>query len=448
MMKCRFAPSPTGKLHIGNARTALITWLATRNAGGEFLLRIDDTDKERSKDEYTDAIQRDLTWLGLDWDNLAHQRDRMDLYDAKIESLKQSGRIYPCYETPEQLELKRKTLLNKGQPPIYDRGALALSADDRAQLEAEGLKPHWRFKLDLAPIQWHDAVRGDVAFHGKDLSDPVVLREDGSPLYHLCSVIDDIDFGITHVVRGEDHVSNTATHIQMFEALGGPVPIFAHLPLLSDAQGGKLSKRIGSLSIESIRVDEGLEAMAVNSLLSRLGTSDPIDAFDDLTPLVKSFDFSKFSRGTPKADPDELLRLNAKILHSLPFDVVRERLSAEHKEQINRDYWRAVRPNLERVADVSTWLNITHGAIDTPIADEDRDYIALAATCLPEGPFDDDSWSQWIAVIKGKSDRKGKGLFMPLRQTLTGMNHGPEMDKMLTLIGRERTLERLKSATA
>lgn len=442
-MKTRFAPSPTGKLHIGNARTALITWLATRHAGGEFLLRIDDTDRERSKDEYTDAIKRDLTWLGLNWDNLAHQRDRQALYDEKIAALKESGRLYPCYETPEQLELKRKTLLNKGQPPIYDRAALDLTQGEREKLEEEGLSPHWRFKLEHAEITWDDKVRGPVRFHGKDLSDPVVLREDGSPLYHLCSVIDDIDFGITDVVRGEDHVSNTATHIQMFEALGGPVPAFAHLPLLSDAQGGKLSKRIGSLSIEAIREEEGLEAMSVNALLARLGTSEPIEAFAELDPLIASFDFAKFSRGTPKADPDELYRLNAKLIHDMPFDDVKDRLSEQFKGQIDRNYWRAIRANIARVEDVEQWLSITHNNIQPIIAEEDVEYISMAALTLPEGNFTTESWGIWIAAIKEKTDRKGKALFMPLRQALTGMDHGPEMDKILPLIGRERVLQRL-----
>ena len=446
MMKTRFAPSPTGKLHIGNARTALITWLATRHGNGQFLLRIDDTDRERSKDEYTEAIKRDLTWLGLDWDELAHQRDRQEIYDQKIEELKAAGRLYPCYETPEQLELKRKTLLNKGQPPIYDRAALDLSDEERGTLEGQGLRPHWRFKLNHDEIIWDDKVRGAVRFHGKDLSDPVVLREDGSPLYHLCSVIDDIDFGITHVVRGEDHVSNTATHVQMFEALGGHVPEFAHLPLLSDAQGGKLSKRIGSLSIEAIRDEEGLEAMAVNSLLARLGTSEPIEAFDSLAPLTESFDFAKFSRGTPKADPDELLRLNAKIIHDLPFDCVKDRLSAEYQHQINRDYWRAIRPNISRVDDIEQWLSITHGTISAELDSADLDYVRMTAGLLPEGELTAESWAVWIAAIKEQTERKGKALFMPLRQALSGMSHGPEMDKLLPLIGRERALERLKKA--
>ncbi|MEE3323037.1 MAG: glutamate--tRNA ligase, partial [Pseudomonadota bacterium] len=314
-VKVRFAPSPTGMMHVGNARTALITWLFARSQQGNFLLRIDDTDQERSKKEYEDAIVESLKWLGVDWDENARQRDRLDRYDECIEKLKSEGRIYSCYETADELALKRKVQLNRGMPPIYDRAALELTDADKQKFEAEGRTPHWRFKLNHTPIVWNDHVRGEVSFKGEDLSDPVVIREDGSPLYHLCSVIDDVDYGITHIVRGEDHVSNTATHIQMFEALGAKVPDFAHLPLLSDGEGGKLSKRLGSLSIIDIRDDDGLEAMAVVSLMSRLGTSDPIEAFTDVQPIIDSFSFSKFGRGTPKFDPNELLRLNKKILH-------------------------------------------------------------------------------------------------------------------------------------
>ncbi|MFK7839946.1 MAG: glutamate--tRNA ligase, partial [Bdellovibrionales bacterium] len=326
-VRVRFAPSPTGMLHIGNARTALITWLFARSQNGHFLLRIDDTDNERSKVEYEEAIEESLRWLGLDWDEKENQKNRLARYDEQIEMLKANGRLYACYETPEELSLKRKSLLSRGKPPIYDRAALELSDEQIAGYEADGRRPHWRFKLLAEPIEWVDHIRGDVKFHGKDLSDPVVLREDGSPLYHLCSVIDDIDFNITHVVRGEDHVSNTATHVQMFEALADHVPDFAHLPLISDAEGGKLSKRLGSLSIFDIRDNEGLEPMSVCSLLSRLGTSEPIEAFSDIDPLIESFGFDKFSRGTPKLDPDELLRLNAKIMHETDFESVESRLA-------------------------------------------------------------------------------------------------------------------------
>lgn len=442
-IKYRFAPSPTGKIHIGNVRTAIITWIAARSMDGQFMLRIDDTDSERSKDEYTEALKTDLTWLGLNWDDYAHQRDRWDRYDELIQKLKDDGRLYPCYETPEQLELKRKSLLNRGLPPIYDRAALDLSDADKAKFEAEGRKPHWRFKLTHEPIIWQDLVRGEVKFEGEQMSDPVLIREDGRPLYHLCSVIDDIDFGISHITRGEDHVSNTATHVQMFEALGATPPTMAHLPLISDMDGGKLSKRLGSLSIEELREQEGIEPMAIISLLARLGTSDPIEAFMDIQPLIDSFDFSKFGRGTPKMDVREIERLNARIVHKLPYEAVKDR---PDMDGVDEKFWNNVRDNLSKVSDVKDWMHITQDKIDVSVDDADKDYIKLAADTLPDGEISEDTWSAWTSTLKEQSGRKGKELFMPLRQALTGMSHGPEMDKMIYLLGRERVLRRLQRA--
>ena len=442
-VKARFAPSPTGFLHVGNARTAIITWLFTRANNGHFLLRIDDTDRERSKDEYEQAIEDGLTWLGLDWDEKANQKDRMTRYDEVIEKLKSDGRLYACYETPEELGLKRKTQLSRGIPPTYDRAGLSLTEEQIAKHEADGRTPHWRFKLLHEAIEWNDLIRGPVAFKGEDLSDPVVLREDGTPLYHLCSVIDDIDFDITHVVRGEDHVSNTATHVQMFEAISGKAPNFAHLSLISDAEGGKLSKRLGSLSVKDIQNDDGLEAMSVNSLMARLGTSDPIEAYTNLKPLIDAFDFSKFSRSTPKFDPDELIRLNAKILHETPFDAIKDRLSDMGITNIDENFWNAVRPNIEKLEDTKTWWDMTNDALTTIIDADDKDFITQAATMLPDAPWDETTWKAWVGKIKEGTDRKGKNLFMPLRKALTGMEHGPELANLLPLLGPEKTKKRL-----
>ncbi|MAS87317.1 MAG: glutamate--tRNA ligase [Micavibrio sp.] len=439
-VKSRFAPSPTGRLHIGNIRAAIITWLFVRSQGGEFMLRIDDTDAERSKDEYTQTIKEDLTWLGLNWDSYAHQRDRFDRYNEVIQKLKDDGRLYPCYETAEELDLKRNLLLKRGKPPLYDRGALNLTDAQKAAYEAEGRRPHWRFKMNDAPIEWDDIIRGKVSFHGKDMSDPVLIREDGSPLYHICSVIDDIDFEITHVVRGEDHVSNTASHIQMMEAIGGKVPTYAHTSLISDAQGGKLSKRIGSLGISQLRDDEGLEPMAIISLISRLGTSDPIDAVKSLDEAVANFDFSKFSRGTPKFDPNDLDRLNAKLLHEMSYEEAKSRLP----EGADKTFWETVKPNLEKMRDINELYRIIYGPVE-PVID-DQDYAVAAAETLPDAPWDNTTWSTWVGAIKDKTGRKGKELFMPLRLALTGMEHGPELANMLPLIGREKTLKRLKKA--
>lgn len=440
-VKVRFAPSPTGMLHVGNVRTALITWLFARKNGGHYLLRVDDTDTERSKKEYEDAMRESLTWLGLDWDSEAWQSKRLAQYNVKIEQLKKDGRLYACYETAEELNLKRKAVLSMGKPPVYDRAALSLTDAQKSAFEAEGRKPHWRFKLNPTAIEWHDLVRGAVKFDGADLSDPVLIREDGTPLYHLCSVIDDIEFEISHVVRGEDHVSNTALHIQMFEALGAKPPIFAHLPLLSDPEGGKLSKRLGSMSILDLRDQEGLEPMAIPSLLARLGTSDPIEPCVSLQPLIDSFDFAKFSRGTPKFDTDELDRLNAKIIHHAPFASVKERLTSLGLAALDEHFWNTVRPNLSRFRDIQTWWQVAKGDVQSIVTDSD--YIQTAAALLPAEPWDKNTWSLWTNALKDKTGRKGKELFMPLREAVTGMSHGPEMADLLPLIGYAETTARL-----
>jgi glutamyl-tRNA synthetase len=438
----RFAPSPTGMLHVGNVRTALITWLFARKLGGNYLLRIDDTDVERSKKEYEDAIRESLNWLGLNWDREAWQSKRLNEYAVKIEKLKQDGRLYACYETAEELNLKRKATLSQGRPPVYDRAALNLTDAQKAEYESQGRKAHWRFKLNPTAIEWTDLVRGDVKFNGADLSDPVLIREDGTPLYHLCSVIDDIDFNITHVVRGEDHVSNTALHIQMFEALGATPPTFAHLPLLSDPEGGKLSKRLGSMSIIDLRDQEGLEPMAVPSLLARLGTSDAIEPCTSLQPLIDSFDFAKFSRGTPKFDTDELDRLNAKIIHHAPYSTVKDRLNAMGLNALDEHFWNTVRPNLSRFRDIQIWWNVAKGPITSAPAN-DHDFTTSAVELLPPEPWNNTTWKVWTDAIKEKTGRKGKDLFMPLRQALTGMDHGPELADLLPLIGANETKARL-----
>lgn len=445
-VRVRFAPSPTGLIHVGNLRTALITWLFAKHMGGSYLLRIDDTDLERSKQEYEDAIEEGLTWMGMDWDNKVRQQDRLDVYQKVIDDLKAKGRLYPCYETADELALKRKALLARGLPPIYDRAALNLTQGQVGAYEAEGRKPHWRFKLIEQPITWNDHIRGEVKFDGGLLSDPVLIREDGSPLYHLCSVIDDIEFDITHIVRGEDHVTNTATHIQMFEAIGAKPPEFAHLPLVSDAEGGKLSKRLGALSVRDLRDTEDLEPMAIANVLARLGTSDPIEAFDSYEPLIRDFAFSKFSRGSPKFDPDEMVRLNAKLVHDMPFSVAEPRIRALGYDGIDQAFWDAVKPNLERVRDIGLWWDMVNGPVKNTA--EDKDFIAKASELLPATPWDATTWKQWTDAIKDATGRKGKELFMPLRQALTGLDHGPELAALLPLIGREKALKRLAGESA
>ena len=437
----RFAPSPTGMLHVGSVRTALVCWLFARSRGGKFILRIDDTDLERSKQEYTDAILSDLEWLGLKWDQLEYQSRRTARYDVVINDMILRGDIYPCYETPTELELKRKTLLGQGKPPIYDRAALRLTDADKAKFEAEGRKPHFRFKMRDSDIAWKDHVRGDVHFAVDQISDPVVVREDGRPLYHLCSVIDDADMGITHIVRGEDHVTNTASHVHMFMALGVKVPEFAHLSLLADAHGGKLSKRVGSSSAGELRDDQGLEPMAILSLLAKLGTSDPIALHKSLDELAKGFDFSKFSRTMAKLDVADMLRLNAQLLHEMDYATAKPKLESRGL-YCDEAVWNSVRPNISRIEDVQHWKDIMFGTITPVVANDDREFINAARETLP-AELNDAAWSEWTNALKEKTGRKGKALFMPLRQAITGLEHGPEMAPLLPIIGRERILERL-----
>jgi glutamyl-tRNA synthetase len=428
-------------LHVGNIRLALINWLFARSHGGSFLLRLDDTDVERSTAEFAAGIERDLDWLGLDWDRFARQSDRLDRYHLAMDALKRSGRLYPCYETAEELSLKRKSLLGRSLPPIYDRSALKLTDEDRARLEAEGRRPHWRFLLRHDPVEWDDLVRGPQHFHGRDLSDPVLIREDGRILYTLSSIVDDIELGITHVIRGEDHVANTAVQIQLWQALDGPVPTFAHLPLLSDATGAALSKRLGSIGISHLRDEEGVEPMAINSLLAKLGTSDAIEARLTLAELVAEFDMAKVSRGAPKFDPEELKRLNARVLHATPFDAIAPRLAAKGYAGVDEVFWNAVRANLSRLDDIAEWWHVAREPIQPVI--EDAEFAAAAASLLPPEPWDDTTWGAWTGAVKTATGRKGKAFFMPLRQALTGLDHGPELKNLLPLIGRERASARL-----
>lgn len=435
----RFAPSPTGTLHVGNLRTALHNWLFARRHGGRFLLRIDDTDAARSEERFVEAIRADLAWMGLTPDGEERQSARFDRYEARFAQLVADGRIYPAYETAQELELKRKVLLGRGLPPVYDRAALALTEADRATLEADGVRPHWRFKLDHdAPIAWDDLVRGPQRFEAKLLSDPVVRRADGSWLYLLPSVIDDIDMSITHVVRGEDHVSNTATQIQMFDALSGAVPAFAHEALLTGAEG-KLSKRLGSLGIAHFR-DAGIEPEALIALLARLGTSDPVEPFADTTPLIASFDFGRFGRAPARFDEAELAQLNARIVHQLGHARVADRLPAG----IDAAGWEAIRPNLSTVAEAADWWAVVEGPIAAPpVEAEDRAFLDQARATAQALDWSADPWRALTEALKAATGRKGKALFLPLRRALTGRDHGPDMAALLPLIGKDRALERL-----
>ncbi|MGQ0581861.1 MAG: glutamate--tRNA ligase [Reyranella sp.] len=433
----RFAPSPTGLLHVGNIRAALFNWLFAKRHGGTFILRLDDTDVVRSKPEFETAIERDLQWLGLVWGRKEKQSDRLSHYDTARDRLIASGRLYPCYETPQELEFRRKRLLAQGRPPVYDRAALKLSDADRARLEGEGRRPHWRFKLASEEVRWDDLVRGPQHIDEASQSDPVLVRADGTYLYSFTSVVDDIAFGITHVIRGEDHVTNSGAQIQMFQALDAAVPVFAHLPLLVDATGGGLSKRTGSLAVADLR-ERGIEALAVCALLARLGTADPVEPVTSLDALVATIDFARVGRAAARFSEEELAQLNARTLHILPHEAVRARLADDPGEA----FWLAVRGNLATLADAKGWVDIVRGPIE-PVT-EDAAFLVEAAAKLPPEPWDETTWKAFISTL----GRKGRALFHPLRLALTARETGPEMARLLPLIGRTKVEARLRGQPA
>ena len=437
----RFAPAPTGRLHVGNIRTALHNWLWARKAGGRFLLRLDDTDRERSTEENAAGIRADLAWLGLAPDGEERQSARFDRYEAALARLIEAGRAYPAYETAQELELKRKVALGRGLPPIYDRAALALGDTDRAAFEAEGRRPHWRFKLDhAAPIEWQDLIRGPQHLDPALLSDPVIRRADGSWLYMLPSSVDDIEMSVTHVVRGEDHVTNTGLQLQMFDALGQPRPAFAHAALLTGSEG-KLSKRLGSLGVEAMR-EAGIEPQALVAKLARIGTSLPVEPVADAGPLIDSFDFATFGRAPARFDMAELESLNARIVHALPFEDVKARLP----EGMAEADWAAIRPNLGHVSEAADWWEILHGHVEAAAPEEDREFLAQAADVAVALAWTDSPWPQLTGKLKESSGRAGKALFHPLRRALTGRDSGPEMAALLPLIGRDEAISRLRAA--
>jgi glutamyl-tRNA synthetase len=437
----RFAPSPTGRLHVGNIRAALHNWLHARRHGGRFLLRLDDTDAERSTEAFADAIRTDLAWLGLLPDAEVRQSERGALYERQFEALRAAGHVYPAYETSQELDLKRKVAAGRGLPPVYDRAALALTEEERLRLEASGVSPHWRFRLDhAAPILWHDLIRGEQRLDPALLSDPVIRRADGSWLYMLPSVIDDIDMDVTHVVRGEDHVTNTGLQLQMFVALGATPPAFAHEALLVGSEG-KLSKRLGSLGCDAFR-DAGIEPLALKALLARIGTSDPVEPVATVDELLHGFDFARFGRAPARFDMDELVQLNARILHRLHYDDVAARLPAG----MDAEAWHAIRPNLTTLSEVADWWTVIEGPVTAPPpAAEDGPFLARASQLAEGLDWAADPWPALTSLLKDETGRKGRALFLPLRLALTGRDHGPDMAALLPLIGRDRAIARLRA---
>ncbi len=434
MTTTRFAPSPTGYIHVGNLRTALMNYLIARKAGGTFILRIDDTDPERSKDTYVDAIKEDLDWLGLHWDRVERQSERLDRYSDAADRLRRMERFYEAFETPTELDLKRKKLLNMGRPPVYDRAALALSETEKDALRAERGTGVWRFKLDHERIEWSDGILGDISIDAASVSDPVLIKADGQVLYTLASVVDDVEMGVTDVVRGSDHVTNTATQIQIIQALGGTAPRFAHHSLLTGPQGEALSKRLGTLALRDLR-ERGVQPMALLSLMARLGSSDPVEIRHNMDELIDGFDISRFGSAPTKFDVEDLFPMTAHYLQTLPLADVRSHVLALGVPEAQADaFWLMARDNIPTLADLKQGWELCRDGAEPLVADEDREFVAQAMTLLPEPPYSAETWSQWTAQVKEATGRKGKGLFMPLRKAVTGQERGPEMAALMPLM--------------
>jgi len=430
----RFAPSPTGYIHVGNLRTALMNYLIARKAGGTFILRIDDTDPVRSEEKYVDGIKQDLEWLGLHWDKVERQSERLDRYADAAEKLRSIDRFYEAFETPTELDLKRKKQLNMGKPPVYDRVALNLSAEERDALRAERGDGVWRFKLDQERINWKDGILGDISIDAASVSDPVLIRGDGQVLYTIASVVDDTDMGVTNVVRGSDHVTNTATQIQIMKALGMTPPSFAHHSLLTGPQGEALSKRLGTLALRDLR-EQGVQPMALLSMMARLGSSDPMELRSEMSELIDGFEVSSFGTAPTKFDVADLFPLTANVLQAKPLaDVADQIADLGVPADLAETFWTVTRDNITTLKDLAAWWTLFSEGADPVIDDEDAEFVAQAMAMLPEGPFDDTTWKTWTGAVKEATGRKGKGLFMPLRKALTGQSHGPDMSATMTLL--------------
>ena len=436
MTVTRFAPSPTGYLHIGNLRTALFNYLIAKKTGGQFILRLDDTDQERSKQEYVDGILTDLEWLGLHWDRIERQSERLERYAEVADQLRASGKFYECFESPTELDLKRKKQLNMGKPPVYDRAALALTEADKAKYRAEGREGYWRFELVQERIEWTDGILGPISIDAASVSDPVLIRADGQVLYTFASSVDDTDMGVTHIVRGADHVTNTATQIQIIEAIGGKPPAFAHHSLLTGAQGEALSKRLGTLSLRDLRA-QGVERMALLSLMARLGSSQPVELRANLDEIAEGFDLSQFGAAPTKFDAEDLWPLTRAHVQALPYEAVADRLAALGvPAETAPAFWAVAKENVTKLADVDGWWALCRDGAEPLVAPEDAEFIAEAMTMLPPPPYSATSWSEWTNAVKAATGRKGKGLFMPLRKAVTGMEHGPDMASLMPLLQR------------
>jgi glutamyl-tRNA synthetase len=432
----RFAPSPTGYIHVGNLRTALMNYLIARKTGGTFILRLDDTDQERSKQEYIDGLMRDLEWLGLTWDRVERQSLRLDRYYAEAERLKADGKLYECFESPTELDLKRKKQLNMGKPPVYDRASLHLSEEEKAAMRAEGRDGYWRFKLDLERIEWTDGIIGPISIDAASVSDPVLIKAGGQVLYTFASSVDDTDMGVTNIVRGADHVTNTATQIQIIKALGGTPPSFAHHSLLTGAQGEELSKRIGALSLRDLR-ESGIAPEALLSMMARLGSSQPVELRMTLDEIAEGFDLSQFGSAPTKFDPADLVPLTRARNQQLPFSDVADQIKALGiSDDQAEKFWAVASQNIDRLSDLDHWADLCLNGAEPVIDAEDADFVREALAILPAQPFTETTWKDWTTAVKEATGRKGKGLFMPLRKALTGQAHGPDMGELMPLLAK------------
>ncbi|MCV2879717.1 glutamate--tRNA ligase [Sedimentimonas flavescens] len=434
----RFAPSPTGYIHVGNLRTALMNYLIARKTGGTFILRIDDTDQERSKQEYVDALKADLEWLGIQWDREERQSLRLDRYEAAAESLRRMGKLYECFESPTELDLKRKKLLNMHKPPVYDRAALALSEDQKDRYRDEGREGYWRFMLDQVRTEWEDGILGPISIDAGSVSDPVLIKAGGQVLYTFASSVDDIQMGVTHIVRGADHVTNTATQIQIIEALGGKAPAFAHHSLLTGAQGEELSKRLGALSIRDLRAS-GIAPEALLSMMARLGSSQPIDLKMSIDEIAEGFDLSQFGAAPTKFDANDLIPLTRARNQQLPYDAVKDDIARLGIPAAQGEaFWAVASKNIDKLSDLEHWADLCLNGAEPVVEPEDAEFIAAALALLPAPPYSAETWGEWTAAVKEATGRKGKGLFMPLRKALTGQAHGPEMADLMPLLHKVR----------
>lgn len=439
---CRFAPSPTGFLHVGNIRAAIINYLFAIKNAGKFLLRFDDTDLKRTKQEYKDMIIKDLSWLNINYDQLISQNDRLDIYQQIKDKLIKEGKLYECFESDEELKFQRKAQIASGMRPIYDRSALNLTQEQREDYQKQNIKPYYRFLIDEKDVIWEDKIKGQIKFSGRHFSDPVLVRADGSPTYTFCSVIDDIEFGITDIIRGEDHITNTAVQIKIFEALDAKIPNFSHLALIK-ANEGKISKRIGGFDIKTLR-EQNFEPMSIISLLSQIGTSNDVRSFNNINELVTEFSLDKFSKSATKYNLEELTHLNEKILQKSDFSYILARLKDMNYEfEIDEDFWLKIRANINDLTEIKLWWEICQTKIRNKNDQNDHDFLKMAANLLPEDLSSTDAWNIWISKIKDNSDRKGKELFMPIRKAITAIDHGPELKYVITLIDRSEIIERL-----